>query len=275
MYPSKWLASFYREIKRYFRIDPETILAAKHTAAGNDSQANKTVIVPGFKGNTLGKTTYWEDRYYSMSQNEKEQLLNTFKCQKNALSAEESELMECIAEKEKDSELRYRAFTILQAQTQFKKEETSPTVEEHTGTTELPLFTHSVFYPLYEYASDLDSRLILLTEAAEIGDHKELPFLEKMVTEKNRLIREKAIWAKKIVEERLQEPNVSKDFYDTSPERSDTAATGKNDDPRLPLELLFLYEETGILPAKEDHQDIALFDFDLSEAFAPKPKLPR
>ena len=146
--------------------------------------------------------------------------------------------------------------------------------------TELPLEQQSIFYALYQYASDLDSKLILLKELMDVGDEKEIPFLKGLLAVSNGILLKTVRKALDKIENgsAVQEATFGDEPPEASREMNGSGNTERismgdgekkdlEDDERIPLELLFLYEELGIKAAKKEGQDTFPFDFELSEEF--------
>ncbi|UII75892.1 hypothetical protein LV716_16755 [Flagellimonas sp. HMM57] len=96
----------------------------------------------------------------------------------------------------------------------------------------LPEYHHSIFYHLIEYASDTDSKLILLDQILEVGDKKEIPLLEELENCSELVISNKAFHVK---EQLLSNIKVT-----------------ELEDELMPMSLCFLYEEFDIKPPKID-----------------------
>ena len=207
-----------------------------------------------------------EVAYAEMSEGEKQQLLEAFEDNTEDLAAKEHALVEFIAQEETNSELGYKAFSILRSQIHNNDEQTEATVVANGESKELPLSNHTVFYELYQHASDLDSRLILLREMALIGDNKELPFLYELAADDLPKIKDLADEAITAIKKRLEEETIVQGDGEKEVVVDATVSAEIPEDHRLPLELAFLYDQVGILPAKSQKAE-AIFDFDLSDAF--------
>ena len=94
----------------------------------------------------------------------------------------------------------------------------------------LPDYHHSIFYHLIEYASDTDSKLILLDQILEVGDKKEIPLLEELENCSELIISNKAFYVKEQLLSNLEVTIV--------------------EDELMPMSLCFLYEEFDINPPK-------------------------
>ncbi len=98
---------------------------------------------------------------------------------------------------------------------------------------DLPEYRQSIFHQLFEHAADIDCKLLLLDEILAIGDIKELPLLDWLMTSEHPEIRKKALDVKKAFCEKL-------------------GILSKNKEKRLPMDLCFLYDEFNIRPSKID-----------------------
>nr|WP_299338152.1 hypothetical protein [Allomuricauda sp.] len=110
----------------------------------------------------------------------------------------------------------------------------------------LPAYHHSIFYQLFQHASDTNSKLILLDLVLNLGERREIPLLEEL--------------------ECVSELTVSSRAYEVKLKLLEKLDISRNgDDDKLPMNLCFLYEEFDISPARiDDDPDI---DFDLSLEF--------
>ncbi|KQC29138.1 hypothetical protein [Flagellimonas eckloniae] len=96
----------------------------------------------------------------------------------------------------------------------------------------LPDYYQSIFQQLFEHASDLECKLILLDEILEVGDQKEIPMLKKIINSKeDPILRNKAAKIKQKLLEKLEALPV--------------------EDEKLPISLCFLYDEFDISPPDE------------------------
>ena len=98
---------------------------------------------------------------------------------------------------------------------------------------ELPKYLQSIFYQLFQHTTDLECRLILLDEMLEVGDKKEIPFLEELETSEETQISNKAFEVKCALQEKL-------------------GITAERERRRLPMNLCFIYDEFNIRPSKVD-----------------------
>ncbi|AWX46066.1 hypothetical protein HME9304_03098 [Flagellimonas maritima] len=117
----------------------------------------------------------------------------------------------------------------------------------------LPAHCHSIFHQLLEYASDTDSKLILLDEILEIGDKKEIPLLEELENCTELLLSNKAF--------EIKEKLIAK-----------LGLANSEDEDLMPMSLCFLYDEFNIKPPKVDDDldldfelSVAVFDTELSD----------
>ncbi|TAI48771.1 hypothetical protein [Flagellimonas allohymeniacidonis] len=107
----------------------------------------------------------------------------------------------------------------------------------------LPAYHNSIFFQLFNHASDVDSKLILLDQVLELGEEQDIPLLEELESTSELKVSNRAYEVKLELLARMNPDNVS-------------------DEDKLPMNLCFLYEEFEIRPAKVDNDpDI---DFDLS-----------
>lgn len=106
----------------------------------------------------------------------------------------------------------------------------------------LPAYYHSIFFQLFRYASDDDSKLILLDQVLELGEEKEIPLLEELECMESLTVSNRAYWVKTKLLDRIE-------------------AAAKTRE-KLPMSLCFLYEEFDIHPPKIDSEPE--LDFELS-----------
>jgi len=225
-----------------------------------------------------GKDSYSKDlraTYDSISPSEKSRLVEMM-----STSADEKELplLEHITENEADSELRFHAFKTIQSirkESNTKKENGDKALQCKEN--QLSLAQQSIFYPLYHHTDDLDARLTLLQEITEVGDEKEIPFLDSVVSGGNKKTAETAqkaldaIIAKNVGAEFAEQPKEIERFPDENIQvgQDDLVSEVKHleNDDRIPMELFLLYEELGIAQSKKAKKETPLFDFELSEEF--------
>ena len=107
----------------------------------------------------------------------------------------------------------------------------------------LPAYHQSIFHQLFEHASDIDCKLLLLDQILEFGDVKDLALLEKLKSSENPKIRDKAL---KTYEGLIHKLRVA-------PE---------DEEKRFSMNLCFIYDEFNVRPAQVD-QDLDL-NFELN-----------
>ncbi|MEE9365053.1 MAG: hypothetical protein V3U92_20815 [Cellulophaga sp.] len=110
-------------------------------------------------------------------------------------------LLKEIAAKEKNMTIKERALEIIFAfsgkgPNSLKEVEKSSLEEDYQG--------KSIFEKLF-YTSDSISKLMLLDEILEVGDHKEIPFLESLTSHSDRRICQKAKLVKQQLKAKLEE----------------------------------------------------------------------
>ncbi len=239
----------------------------------------------------------FQDGYVNMSITERNAFFDTLEC---SGGDREAQLLEFIMENEEDAELRFRAFDIMKRIDKdqidnvvvFCEEDHSKVVSEDLPEVPEILPEHSIFYELYQYASDQNSKEILIKEMMLIGDERELPFLHKLLETENDTI--KTLAQKAIV--CIQEIDVKAENNDLTNEKvnegSDMQVSNsiseinfdafqglldesvkesineeQTNDTRIPLELCFLYDELGILYDKENTKNDLDLNFELSDEF--------
>ena len=106
----------------------------------------------------------------------------------------------------------------------------------------LPAYYHSIFFQLFRYASDDDSKLILLDQVLELGDQKEIALLEELECMESLEVSTRAYFVKSKLLARIE------------------AVAHASE--KLPMSLCFLYEEIDIHPPKIDSEPE--LDFELS-----------
>ena len=245
-----------------------------------------------------------QNEYVSMSFEEKETYIDAID---DFIDSKQIGLLEMIMEHEDESELRFKAFKKLQLlKTQFPvKAVIEAEKQEIVENEQVALIDNkekeaivepqdiaigkeleSVFYPLYQKASDLDSRLILIQQMGLLGDEKEFVFLNTLLdTTESKIM--------KSVEKAIKElqPRIVKASFESKLSDIDVIGTSNelilNEQPivlveeeelitpdteeeieennKLPLELCFLEDEFGISASKAKKGDD--FDFELSEEF--------
>ena len=115
----------------------------------------------------------------------------------------------------------------------------------------LPAYHQSIFHQLFEHASDIDCKLLLLEQILELGDKRDIPLLEELESSESPKISQRAVEVKELL---LQNLGI---------EVSD-------DNRRFPMNLCFLYDEFNISPTKVDEDldmdfevGLDIFDTDL------------
>ncbi len=234
--------------------------------------------------------------YAEMSQESREQLLDEMT--ENG-GASETPLLEFMMEHEEDPELRFKAFNRLRNTAPKSQGPEIAEVEAVEEVAEIALDTddigtlspeHSVFYSLFEHASDLDSKKILIKETIAIGDEKEIAFLNHLAQNEGDSIKDEALKALKAIKERrTNDKNVpstitSEELLEdvdsivdeilegSGPDRLDNHKRDADDgtdptDDRIPLELCFIYDELGILyNGQREKEDLGL-NFELSQEY--------
>jgi hypothetical protein len=98
---------------------------------------------------------------------------------------------------------------------------------------ELPKYLQSIFHPLFQHTTDLECKLMLLDEMLEVGDKKEIPFLEELEASDEPKISNKAFEIKCALQEKL-------------------GLTAEREKRGLPMKLCFIYDEFNISPNKVD-----------------------
>jgi len=98
---------------------------------------------------------------------------------------------------------------------------------------ELPAYLQSVFYPLFQHATDMECKLMLLDQVLEVGDKKEIPFLTELESHEEPKISNKAFEIKCALQSKL-------------------GVITESERRRLPMNLCFIYDEFNIRPSKID-----------------------
>ncbi|MFD2098631.1 hypothetical protein [Flagellimonas iocasae] len=111
---------------------------------------------------------------------------------------------------------------------------------------ELPKYLQSIFYQLFQHTTDLECRLMLLDEMLEVGDKKEIPFLEELETSDEAKISNKAFEIKCALQEKL-------------------GIMADREKRRLPMNLCFIYDEFNIRPNRTDAELDFEVELDLME----------
>lgn len=113
----------------------------------------------------------------------------------------------------------------------------------------LPDYYNSIFQQLFEHVADRERRLLLLDEILEVGDQKEIPFLDWVIKDQeDPVLKEKALVIKSALFEKMH--------------------STPDPDKKLHPSLCFLYDAFDIRPP-EDKIDPDI-DFEISiEILAP------
>ena len=119
----------------------------------------------------------------------------------------------------------------------------------------LPESEHSIFCRLYRYASDFDSKKILLEEMKDVGDLKEIPFLDSLLLKED----VKLLYVVQKTKNHILKTHKYKQLPDLAQQE---AAVG---DDRIPVELFSLYEEIGIGDASSNGSVTPTFELDPSK----------
>ncbi len=180
-------------------------------------------------------------------------------------------LLEYIAANETDSELRFQAFKKIQS---IQEDAKDPGKDPSTDGFNVPLEQQSIFYPLYHYTDEIDAKLILLDELIAVGDGRDVPFLQSLLSTEEAPIMKKVKKAIALLKEEKNDlksrPNSKKE---DGVEDNPTEQVGMEEeipfekDERIPMELFLLYEELGIESASEPEKKTSPFDFELSQEF--------
>ncbi|GMN05247.1 hypothetical protein MTsPCn5_06350 [Croceitalea sp. MTPC5] len=229
-----------------------------------------------------------QEGYQRMSSEERSLFLDSFE---KPGHQEAISVLEFIVENEEESELRFRAFNKLKhLDNEIGMEEE---IEELPAVSkpEDKLPEYSVFYELYRYASDMDSKAILINEMMDIGDEKEIPLLRNLVQTEQGKIKQLAGKALAYLTKKYPEKVLGSEVHETTdpahsetldqtnssdtdqlaeiPVQNEPSNTTDDDieDERIPLELCFLYDELGISYDKEDKKEDLGLNFELSAEF--------
>ena len=145
-----------------------------------------------------------------------------------------------------------------------------------SGETDLPPGQQSIFYSLYHYTDEIDAKLILLEELEQVGDKKEIPFLEQLLLEKEKSIVKRAEKAIDVLTKREEDFKfeqgtekviaVDEEVIVRDGEGMEQELYSQEDD-RIPMELFLLYEELGIESSNQVEKESWPFDFELSHEF--------
>lgn len=211
--------------------------------------------------------------YQNMSASEKTNKIEELGQRKGE---EELPLLEHIAENEADSEMRFHAFKALKSIQDCDRGKDDLKNEREPSDDTLPLARQSVFYDLYHYTSETDARLILLRELMDIGDTRDIPFLDSLLWENEASI---VKLAKKAIAHlgqkgEVDSATISIEEFEIQGNGTEISENGTSDeeiqavgeDHRIPMELFMLYEQLGIASTDERAEPFP-FDFELSYEF--------
>lgn len=189
---------------------------------------------------------------------------------------QKTDFLEFVVENDGDSEVRYQAFKNIK-QANKPAPEMEETVEENDGDTP-SMAEDSIFYSLFNHASDEDSKEILIKELIELADHRDLPFLYGVAKETSNTTLSKLVQktisifepakqqfdevVTKVRDTAVQIADLEVSFTEIKVEKAIESEASRSE--KLPLELCFLYDELGIKPSKEEDTG---FDFELSDEF--------
>ncbi|MEO0572329.1 MAG: HEAT repeat domain-containing protein [Bacteroidota bacterium] len=208
------------------------------------------------------------ENYNKISSPEKSRLVSKLG---DSGDGKELPLLEHIAENEADSELRFHAFKKIQSIQEDAPDEN----DNHTSNSfDLLLEQQSVFYPLYHYTDEIDAKLILLEELMTVGDTRDLPFLESLLLEEEKIIVKRAKKAINVLKEKgedckseLHHGKVNEEDEKVTENPGTEQEVSFEEDNRIPMELFLLYEELGIESSNGQERKPSPFDFELSEEF--------
>lgn len=290
------------------KLDQESFEFREMDSLTDESLNNELGLLSSENDNVLLKNPHEEEvqhAYGSMSFQEKDTYIAAID---DFIDSKQIALLEMIMEHEEESELRFKAFKKLQLlKTQFpvktlideekqeivaeeqalliaNDEEEEKLVEELQDTFPAKEM-ESIFYPLYQKASDLDSKLILIKQMGLLGDEKEFIFLNTLLDATASKIVKATKKAIALLEPRIantfNEPRIDTNVFGVADEfllngppiahaqekeLSNTNTEEEINEPnKLPLELCFLEEEFGISASKTKDEDD--FNFQLSEEF--------
>lgn len=238
-----------------------------------------------------------QEDYAQMSKEQRVKFVDTLE---SVGDKRETQLLEFIMEHEEDAELRFRAFNTLKSvgnkpeqAVEIVSETITPSVEPTVKLEPLKLHgilpEESIFYDLYAYASDMNSKEILIQEIMSIGDERDIPFLIQLQQTETDIIKALVDQALATITKAISEKPVE-DAVDTSvaevagnntideidfsalqtlvekPEtKPNTDTDGKGG--LIPLELCFLYDELGILYDENNNKEDLGLNFELSKEF--------
>lgn len=181
---------------------------------------NKEILTPeelNFDEDTLSKSSknIFDNNFFEQDNYNKILLLDTIE---DLGSAKDIPFIKEIVEKEENELIKERALEILNnfSKTTYYFNEEEKTLEENVDS------GHSIFKKLFN-SCDEESKLLLLEEILEIGDSKEISFLNTLLSHKDKRIKEKAKAVKIELKKRTQfmdvtETNKVRHFLDENAE---------------------------------------------------------
>ncbi len=222
-----------------------------------------------------------KEEYQKMSPPEREMLIDTLEVSN---SDRDIPVLEDLIEQEESSESGFRIFKMLKNLKSPSKE--IPPVEEEPFYDSKELLVEandSIFFPLFEYATDQVSRMALLKEMVSVGDERDLAMLEELSQDGDPKLAKQAKYAKeKLLEKLTSEEPLSEEDHEQSTirpvtnekeeshskELEDMALadeSGESEEDRLmPMELCFLHDEFGIGPSRKEDDEL---NFELADEF--------
>ncbi|MDT0539672.1 hypothetical protein [Croceitalea sp. P059] len=249
------------------------------------------------KGEDESKET--QEDYAQMSKEQRVKFVDTLE---SVGDKRETQLLEFIMEHEEDAELRFRAFNTLKSvgkkpeqAVEIVSKTITPSVEPTAKLEPEPLKLdgilpeESIFYDLYAYASDMNSKEILIQEIISIGDERDIPFLVQLQQTETDIIKTLVDKALETITKAISEKPLD-DVLDNSvaevavdnaideidfsalqtlveePETKPNTNTDSNGG-LIPLELCFLYDELGILYDENNKKEDLGLNFELSKEF--------
>lgn len=132
--------------------------------------------------------------YQKLSKSERKKFIDEFEYEG---LPNELELLEYIVEHEEDNEIQFSAFSLLKnVKSEAKKSADQRAQEVHEP-------EHSIFYQLIQFTDDVDAKAMLLQEAGEVGDRKEIAFLEAYLEHSEKAFSKAALKAIERIQQRL------------------------------------------------------------------------
>ncbi|UJH67282.1 HEAT repeat domain-containing protein [Allomuricauda sp. SCSIO 65647] len=224
-----------------------------------------------------------KEEYQRMSPPEREMLIDTLEVSN---SDRDIPVLEDLIEQEESSESGFRIFKMLKNLKSPSKE--IPPVEEEPFYDSKELLVganDSIFYPLFEYATDQVSKMALLKEMASVGDERDLAMLEELSQDEDPKLAKQAKDAKEkllkkltseesLIEEDPEKSTVRPVTTEKEPLHSEeleeaimatgVEKSGEDEDGLMPMELCFLHDEFGIDPSREEDDEL---NFELADEF--------